>query len=698
MYELHFGLTGPPFRLNPDPSFYYGSKGHSHALAYLKYGLHQGEGFIVVTGEIGAGKTTVVRTLLEELDTTSVIAAHIVSTQLESGELLRSILTAYGVRAVRDSKAHVIATLEAFLTTVAAQGKRALLIVDEAQNLQREAIEELRMLSNFQLGNHALLQSFLVGQPELRLLLKSRAMEQLRQRVIASCHIEPLDLADTRNYIEHRLHHVGWQGRPQFGPMAFERIFHSTGGVPRRINRLCNRLLLAAYLNDVSEISEDLVRETATELRLEISEVGEMPALDLDLGAPGGHVASAAAEPDTLRDRVAQTGPRDVPAQQNAGALMCLCDTPAGLWRSVAVAQAGRSLADAIPLTIVYCGSDGYSPSRGLDARLLPAACPVVQLHLDEQPFIDLVAAAALKLESMLTSSASSAVVSHGASDALLICTLVAKKNELDVLRLDAGRRGKGDSLNPFLLDHLGDALYAETIADRDALLCEGVPSQKAHQVGSLASSVIHFAWPMLSDERETLALFGLSPAALSRKPYALLTCRLPKGSDWSTAMSPVLPVLRVLSRGKRLVWPLDQDNLAIIRSTSLANQLSEHGVILVEERGYLDALGLLRHALCLIHCERRDLADEALALGKPVVALGDIGARDAARKGSVSAGALTVDQATRIAKSIPSVPREEAKARDAFDSGAGARVARLWKHWLRERQPAAATSVESLR
>jgi len=275
MYESHFGLTGPPFRLNPDPSFYYGSKGHSHALAYLKYGLHQGEGFIVVTGEIGAGKTTVVRMLLEELDTTSVVAAQIVSTQLQSGELLRSILTAFGVPATRDSKAHVIATLEAFLTTVAAEGRRALLIVDEAQNLQREAIEELRMLSNFQLGNHALLQSFLVGQPELRLLLKSRAMEQLRQRVIASCHIEPLDLADTKRYIEHRLQCVEWHGVPQFGPMAFERIFHCTGGVPRRINRLCNRLLLALYLASESQARANGVDAVGEEMAGEVGEAGQ---------------------------------------------------------------------------------------------------------------------------------------------------------------------------------------------------------------------------------------------------------------------------------------------------------------------------------------------------------------------------------------------------------------------------------------
>ncbi len=697
MYESHFGLTGPPFRLNPDPSFYYGSKGHSHALAYLKYGLHQGEGFIVVTGEIGAGKTTVVRMLLEELDTTSVVAAQIVSTQLQSGELLRSILTAFGVPAARDSKAHVIATLEAFLTTVAAEGRRALLIVDEAQNLQREAIEELRMLSNFQLGNHALLQSFLVGQPELRLLLKSRAMEQLRQRVIASCHIEPLDLADTKKYIEHRLHCVDWHGIPQFGPMAFERIFHCTGGVPRRINRLCNRLFLAAYLAGASEISQELVSETATELRLEISEVGDMPALDR--GTPGGHAPPVPVEPQVLGADGASRSTSGGTHPHAVGGLMCLCDTPSGLWQMVALSQASRAGPDPVPLAIVYCGLDSYLPTRGLDARLLPASCPISQLDLNDEPFVDLMAATGLRLESQLTDGSPSAVVSHGMSDALLICTLMVKKHGLEILRLQAGRRGGDDSLNPVLLDRLADSLHAERIADRDALLREGVPSQKAHQVGSLVSNLIHFAWPQWKDERETLASFGLLPAALSRKPFALLTYRLPKGSDWTTAMAPMLPVLRTLSQGQQLVWPLDVDNLAIIRSTSIANELADSGVALVEERGYLDSLGLLRHAVCLVHCARGFLVDEALALAKPVVALtSEIGSGEARKKGSSSGAVLDVDQAARIAQSLLSSPREDLRTRDMYDSGAGYRVARLMKLWLREQQPASAHDVESLR
>ncbi len=287
MYESHFGFTGSPFQLNPDPAFYFESRGHSNALAYLKFGAHQGEGFIVVTGEIGAGKTTLVRTLLEGLDPEQVVAAQVVSTQLESSELLQAILMAFGIPSGNTSKAHLIANLEGYFTALAAKGKRALLIIDEAQNLKHEAVEELRMLSNFQLGKYGLLQSFLVGQPELRSLLQSKSMEQLRQRVIASCHLGPLTQAETCAYVQHRLRRVGWKDvSPSFTGTVFDRIHDWTGGVPRRINRLCNRLLLGAFLANASTISDAMVDETALELKNEIGEAGVAPLGPVPEAAP----------------------------------------------------------------------------------------------------------------------------------------------------------------------------------------------------------------------------------------------------------------------------------------------------------------------------------------------------------------------------------------------------------------------------
>ncbi len=270
MYETYYGLTGKPFQLNPDPSFFYGSRGHKRAFAYLEYGLYQSEGFIVITGDIGAGKTTIVRSLLEQLDPAKVVAVQLVSTQLDADDMLRAVGTAFGLPVRNVDKAVLLASLEAFLCQLTIDKKRALLVVDEAQNLPARAVEELRMLSNFQFGDQALLQSFLIGQPELRTMMQSPQMQQLRQRVIASYHLGPLDKAETQAYIEHRLKHVGWQGDPRFEPAAFDLIYELTNGIPRRINTLCNRLLLAGFLAERHDLGAPDVRAIAHEIQEEM--------------------------------------------------------------------------------------------------------------------------------------------------------------------------------------------------------------------------------------------------------------------------------------------------------------------------------------------------------------------------------------------------------------------------------------------
>ena len=272
MFEPFYRLSGSPFQLSPDPSFFYGSRGHKRAYAYLQYGMYQGEGFITLTGEVGAGKTTLIRSLLQELDSKKVVAAQLVSTQLDADSLLRAVATAFGLAVEKYDKARLLAQLEAYLVSLAPKGKRALLIVDEAQNLAPEAVEELRMLSNFQLKDRALLQSFLVGQPELRQLMRSPSMQQLRQRVIASYHLGPLDGDETRAYIEHRLRHVGWKNDPTFQNEIFGRVHEFTGGIPRRINTLCTRLLLASFLSEKHAISVADVEQVIVELAEEFGE------------------------------------------------------------------------------------------------------------------------------------------------------------------------------------------------------------------------------------------------------------------------------------------------------------------------------------------------------------------------------------------------------------------------------------------
>lgn len=248
MYEAFYHLQAKPFRLSPDPRFFFSSRVHRRAVAYLVYGAHQGEGFIIITGEIGAGKTMLAATLAQKLASQNVVLAHVVNTRLDADDLVRMVIAAFGLPQ-ESSKAVLLDRLRQFLLACSGQGKRALLIVDEAQNLPAASVEELRMLSNFVHENRPLLQTFLLGQPEFRRILQGPDMEQLRQRVIATYHLGPLDETDTAAYILHRLKTAGWRGDPSFSRDAFAAIHQYTGGIPRKINILCDRLLLMGCLD-----------------------------------------------------------------------------------------------------------------------------------------------------------------------------------------------------------------------------------------------------------------------------------------------------------------------------------------------------------------------------------------------------------------------------------------------------------------
>jgi len=271
MYTSFFKFSGRPFQLSPDPRFFFGSRSHKKAMAYLTYGLNQGEGFIIITGDIGAGKTTLVGHLLGQLDSEKFIAAKVVTTQIEADDTLRMVASALGIEQEKRDKATLLREVETFLTQSYNAGKRVLLIIDEVQNLPARSLEELRMLSNFQVDEGAVMQCFLLGQPQFRQTLASTALEQLRQRVIASYHLEPLDAEETRAYIEHRLRMVGWSDDPGFAPEAFAAVFEETQGVPRKINTLCSRLLLFAFLEERHAIDAHVVEEVVRDLAQEVA-------------------------------------------------------------------------------------------------------------------------------------------------------------------------------------------------------------------------------------------------------------------------------------------------------------------------------------------------------------------------------------------------------------------------------------------
>lgn len=275
MFDDFYPFTGRPFQLTPDPAFYFESLTHRKALSYLGYGLAQGEGFVVITGEVGAGKSTLVAHLMATIDPARLTATQVVTSRLDGDDLVRVVAQAFGLIAAAQDKPSALLAIETFLHEEARAGRRCLLVIDEAQNLSVTALEELRMLSNFQLGSHPLLQIVLLGQPEFRATLRDHSgLEQLRQRVIATHHLVALELAEVQPYVEYRLTRVGWTGNPSFEAELFAEMHAATGGIPRRVNLVASRLLLLGGLERCSRIDRAMLDQVLSELRQD----GALPA------------------------------------------------------------------------------------------------------------------------------------------------------------------------------------------------------------------------------------------------------------------------------------------------------------------------------------------------------------------------------------------------------------------------------------
>jgi putative secretion ATPase (PEP-CTERM system associated) len=291
MYDQFYGLSGRPFQLTPDPQYYFESGTHRKALSYLGYGLAQGEGFIVITGEVGSGKSTLVGHLMQTIDRARLTAATIVTSQLDAVDLVQMVAESYGIDTRGLDKASALKAIENFLHAEARAGRRCLLVVDEAQNLAIDALEELRMLSNFQLGSMPLLQIFLLGQPEFRDLVKTAPeLEQLRQRVIATHHLEAMDADEVQPYVQHRLRKAGWTGRPQLSDDAYAALYDETTGIPRKLNALMNRCLLMGAVEQIDVIDGPLVGAVIADMAgkpfaYEAPMSSQAPALAVDLPA-----------------------------------------------------------------------------------------------------------------------------------------------------------------------------------------------------------------------------------------------------------------------------------------------------------------------------------------------------------------------------------------------------------------------------
>ncbi len=266
MYERFFGLKEKPFRMTPDTRYFYPSSKHVDALNHMVYAIEERRGFVVITGEIGSGKTTLSRMLFQKLDPTTKTAI-IRNTHLTAKDLVTSVLEEFEIPSRPGStKTQMIGLLNEFLIEQLRTNANVVLLIDEAQNLTPTVLEEVRMLSNLETETEKLIQIVLMGQPELKSKLWLRGLTQLRQRVTLHYHLAPLDEAETATYISHRMHVAGANGTPVFLPEALKRIYMHTHGVPRLVNSLCDRALLTGYVNDSRRIDTQVIDEVAKEL------------------------------------------------------------------------------------------------------------------------------------------------------------------------------------------------------------------------------------------------------------------------------------------------------------------------------------------------------------------------------------------------------------------------------------------------
>jgi general secretion pathway protein A len=266
MYCDLFQLKEPPFRLTPDPQFLFASKQHARAKAYMESTIWLADGFVVITGEIGSGKTTLIESFLAEVPP-EIVVAHISQTQLSPVEFLQAVLVEFGFKPFRKRKVELLAMLKDFLIEQYAAGKKLLLVIDEAQNLSRKVLEEVRLLSGLESQKEKLIRIIIAGQPELSRKLDSPRLQQLTQRVRLRFHLSALSKRETHEYITHRLNVAGANGRTIFTDAACDMVFRYAGGVPRLVNVLCDTALLCAFGDEKTQVDDKIVKAAADELQ-----------------------------------------------------------------------------------------------------------------------------------------------------------------------------------------------------------------------------------------------------------------------------------------------------------------------------------------------------------------------------------------------------------------------------------------------
>ena len=624
MYESRFGISGPPFQLSPDPSFYYDSRGHHRALAALRRGLAEYVGRMVVSGEVGAGKTTLVRTLLAELDESALTVAHVVSTQLDAAELLAAALISFGVSPDGASQDELMSKLRRLLSSLESEARRAVLIIDEAQNLRQDAFEQLAAIVARDSTRPPPMPVCLVGQPELRSMLDAEDMRYLREQIGVSFHLGPIEQDEAGLYIEHRLRRVGWSGTPSFEPAAFDEIFQWTLGVPRRMNLLCNRLLLSCFLNAATTIDAAKVVQTARELRAEIGEPGlEHPQLAPpapEASAKGGPIFPASPEAPR-KGGVLQIEP-GVAAAMEPGPLLCVAAGYSDYVKSAALMRALADGSDVVPARLVSVYQDDALEISGALFQGLGLPGSVIHLGIPrngEGALSELMRV----FQSMVDQRAPRAVVVFDGGESALVCSSVASGKDVPVIHIGAGLRVdpvEAEQATRKAIDELADLLYTTDAQASQMLAAEGIAPERVHCVGNLLVDALRIASP------RSVADSGGPSSAMPylghRRGYALVVINRPLNVGSRQSLEDCLSVLRDVSRDLQLIWPMLSGTEAQLKRFALHATLAEHRIACLPVQPYADYVALLRDATCVL-TDSWSVQEEATALGIPCITVG---------------------------------------------------------------------------
>lgn len=708
MYESHFGISKPPFQLSPDPSFYFDSKGHHLALTELRRGLDAPGGFVVISGEIGAGKTTLVRRLLADMEEERLVVAQVLSTQLNGEDLLQAIALAFGVPEGEPLRGR----LDDHLATLTAGGQSAVLIIDEAQNLERSGFELVVDLEQGDAQGRTHLKICLVGQPELRDLLQRPEYTALRERVAVACHLGPLRLTETGEYVRHRLGMVGWRGLPSFEEGVFEEIHRWTNGIPRRINLLCNRLMLSCFLNAEKNIDAEKVARTARELRAEIGDTSLPEPPPVARTAAPASIAptpvKAATAPATTASALVASPPRldppvltSVVLQGEARPLVIVAGSQADHLQAAALLRAIAARNDLpVCLLVRAYANNAFERNREMFAGL-DVGGRIVSLGIGGGTYAGRAAELMQRFEFVADQCQPAAVIVFDGSDAALSCGLVASRRSIPVVHIGAGLRVRGQpgaaDITRKLTDQLADVLYTSDIDASERLVQEGTARDRVGFVGNLQVDALQIALrsSIAGGPRERA---GLPTEYLSdRNGYGVVVLDSPANVNDKQTMSDLLAILREVSRDVPLVWPMHTRTREQLVKFKLDATLRGERIACLAEQGYVSFVQLLANATCVL-TDSWHVQEEATALGLPCLALGAESERPiASAVGSTIAVGRNKAIATRTIWDCIFNGGKRGSVPDQWDGQTGARIAEHLALWLRASTPRASTETGAL-